>query len=415
MTQPVPAGRDRHFLLSALGITQILAWGSSFYLPAVLAQPIAADTGWTLSWVVGGLSIGLLTSALTSTFTGHLIQHHGGRPVLVAGALLMALGQVTMAMAAILPVYLLGWIIMGLGMSAGLYDAGFATLGRIYGRSARPSITTLTLWAGFASTLCWPLSAFLVEHVGWRMTSLTYAGIQLLVSVPLFLAFVPNPPTPATTSSAQASGRLGQANRLTFVLLAAIISTAAFISTVISVHLLPLLQLRGIDLATAVALGTLIGPSQFAARFLEMLVGRKHHPIWLMLASVLLLAFGTGLLFSGWPVMALALLLYGAGNGIHTIARGALPLVLFDPDRYAVVMGKLAPPSLVVQALAPSIAALLIQHGGAAVTIEALFAAAVVNVALTGALLSKDLRNGTSSKYYCETIIKKTNLYEQGQ
>jgi len=162
-----------------LGVTQIFAWGSSYYLPAVLAKPIAADTGWSLSWVVGGLSLGLLVAGLVSPWVGRAIARSGGRPVLALSAGLLAAGLSALALAHSLPAFLIAWLLVGLGMGAGLYDPAFATLGRLYGHGGRSAITTLTLFGGFASTVCWPLSAFLDAHLGWRGACLVYAGFQL--------------------------------------------------------------------------------------------------------------------------------------------------------------------------------------------------------------------------------------------
>ena len=138
-------------VIAALGVTQIFAWGSSYYLPAVLAAPIAADTGWSLTGVVGGLSLGLLTAGLVSPFVGWTIARRGGRPVLAVSACLLAAGLLTLALAHSLPIFLAAWIIIGLGMGAGLYDPAFATLGRLYGQGGRSAITTLTLFGGFRS------------------------------------------------------------------------------------------------------------------------------------------------------------------------------------------------------------------------------------------------------------------------
>jgi MFS family permease len=153
-------------VISALGVVQILTWGSSFYLPAVVAGPIADDTGWPLSWVVGGLSLGLLLAAAASPHVGTAVHRRGGRPVLALAALLLAAGLAILAFAPVLSVYLAGWMLLGLGMGCGLYDPAFATLGRLYGAEARPAITTLTLWGGFASTVCWPLSAYRSRILG---------------------------------------------------------------------------------------------------------------------------------------------------------------------------------------------------------------------------------------------------------
>ncbi len=140
-------------MISALGVVQILAWGSSFYLLGVLAGPIEADTGWALAWVFGGLTLGLLVAGLISPSVGRLIGERGGRPVLAAAAVVLACGLVVIGAAPSLPVFLAGWALLGLGMGCGLYDPAFATLGRLYGAEARPAITTLTLWGGFASTV----------------------------------------------------------------------------------------------------------------------------------------------------------------------------------------------------------------------------------------------------------------------
>ncbi len=177
---------------AALGITQIFGFGSTYYLPAVLAKPIAGDTGWPLAWIVGGVSVGLLCAGLVSPRVGALIQRHGGRPVLSASSIILAAGLAILAVAPSLPVFLLGWLVIGLGMGAGLYDAAFATLGGLFGRDARAAITTVTLWGGFASTVCWPLSAWMVDHVGWRGACGVYALIQVAISLPLHAFLVPD-------------------------------------------------------------------------------------------------------------------------------------------------------------------------------------------------------------------------------
>ena len=374
---PPPA----RLIVTALGVTQIMAWGSSYYLPAVLARPIADDTGWPLTWVVGGLSLGLLVAGLASPFVGRQIHEHGGRPVLIASALLLAAGQLGLALSPNLPVFIAAWLVTGLGMSAGLYDAAFSTLGRLYGQSARQHITTLTLFGGFASTVCWPLSAFFLQELGWRGACIAYAAIQLLGSLGIYLFAIPREPRNGIDgSSAAATERDGPSPYPVFILLAATITIGSMLSTVMSVHLLTILQARDITLAAAVALGALVGPSQVGARFIEMLVGKYHHPIWTKVASVSFLALGLGLLWGHFPVMALVF--YGAGIGLESIARATLPLVLFGAANYAPIMGRLARPSLIAQAAAPSIGTYLILWLGNDGALAALVAAACVNVLL---------------------------------
>lgn len=376
--------RSPRLLIPVLGVAQILAWGSSFYLLAVLAAPVAEDTGWSFSWIVAGLSLGLLAAGLVAPRIGHVIKAQGGRPVLIAGSLLFALGLFTMALAPNIFVFLVAWIIMGFGMAAGLYDPAFSTLGRLYGHGARNLITSLTLFGGFASTLGWPLAAFFVEHLGWRGACLTFMAIHLGITLPLYVFAVPKEDTLASMEPAPATGQAttkAPPARL-FILLGLTTLLSAALSTVISVHLLTILQAGGISLAGAVALGALVGPSQVGARFIESLVGKYHDPIWTKLASVFCVALGLGSLWLGFPVVAVTLVFYGAGIGLESIARATLPLSLFGPADYAPIMGRLARPSLFAQAAAPSAGAFLIEHGSAETALGAVVIGALLNVAL---------------------------------
>jgi hypothetical protein len=281
-------------------------------------------------------------------------------------------------------------------MGAGLYDAAFATLGRLYGQGARGAITDLTLFGGFASTVCWPLSAFLIETAGWRGACLAYAGLQLALALPVHLTLLPRTPASSYVTAPLAGATAAcipsrppspVRDRLpVFLLLAAALTLGAVIQGVVSVHLLVVLQARGADLAAAVALGALVGPSQVGARVVEKLLGGRFHPIWTMLVSVLLAALGLGLLWAGLPILAACLVPYGAGVGINSIARGTLPLALFGAEGYAVLMGRLATPMLVAGALAPSAGAFLLERAGASGTLAVLAAAAACNVVLVAAL-----------------------------
>jgi MFS family permease len=384
---------DRRIVVPALGVTQILAWGSSYYLPAVLAAPIAAETGWPLAWVVGGLSIGLLTAGLVSPRVGGLIERHGGRNVLAASAALLAAGHLGLALAWSLPAYVLAWVAMGLGMGAGLYDAGFATLGRIYGVRARGPITTLTLFGGLASTVCWPLSALLVAHLGWRGACVTYAVVQLALALPLYRLVLPRRPplpiaAPAGLASSGSPATIARRRRPLLLLLAGSVTVSTMISGVVSVHLLTMLQARDLPLAAAVALGAIVGPAQVAARAVVMAIGRYHHPVWTMADSAALVAAGLGVLWAGLPWLALGLILYGAGIGIESIARGTVPLALFGAGGYAALMGRLAMPAMLAQALSLWSAALLLEWLGPRGLLDVLLAAAAVKLALAAGLVA---------------------------
>lgn len=383
---------DRRTVITALGISQILAWGTSFYFPAVFSQPIVRDTGWSLGFVVGGTSLGLLVAGLISPQVGRLIGHHGGRPVLLASSLFYAAGLSGVGLAPALPIYLAAWVLIGFGMGTGLYDAVFAALGRLYGSAARRPITNLTLFGGFSSTICWPLSAFMIEHTGWRSACLIYAGLHLLVSLPLQMAVLqPAAQSVAAKTDRNTDKQSNDPPRLTnettiFALLALVLSLAAGIGSIVVVHFLLFLQAKGVDYAVAVSLGTLFGPAQVGARVVERLFGTRYHPIWTMIGSCTLMAAGLLMLSGGFPILMLTILLYGAGYGVSWIGRGTLPLALFGPVRFPRLMGKLAFPSLIVQALAPSAGALLIEASGADATLAVLTAVALINVVLIGVL-----------------------------
>ena len=383
----------------ALGVAQIIAWGGSFYLPAVLAKPTVADTGWPLPWVVGAFSLALLVSGLVSPRVGDLIEARGGRPVLTAGAATIAAGLVVMALSPNLPVYVAAWCLVGAGMGAGLYDAAFAALGRLHGLAARREITNLTLVAGFASTVSWPLAAVFVSEWGWRGACLGFAALLVVVAVPLLLAAFPREARRHVVHAAAAStgegarpapaGRTGRSAVLSplFMLTAAAFTLSSVIASVVSVHLITLMEARGVALAAAVGFGALIGPAQVAARVVESVIGARYHPLWTMLASTLCVATGVALLWTGLPaVLAAAFVFYGAGMGIKSIARGTLPLALFGADGYAPLMGRMAMPILVTMAMSPSLGAVLIERAGADATLAVLVALAVADVALVVAI-----------------------------
>lgn len=376
----------RLVVIAAVGVAQILAWGSSYYLVAVLAKPVVEATGWPLSWVVGGLSLGLLVSGLIARSVGRLIDRHGGRPVLTGSAVLLAAGLVVVGLAPNLPLYLAGWVVIGAGMGSGLYDPAFSALGRLYGEDARSAITQLTLFGGFSSTLCWPLSAFLVAHAGWRGACLTYAAILLAVVLPLYLVCLPREAaSTAAGRSKTARGGPGQArpgDRLVFLVLAAGFTLAYAIMTIVAVHLLTLLQALGLTLAAAVGLGALLGPSQVGARVLEMALARNTHPVWSLLASTVLVAIGLAMLAAAPVTAAVGIVLYGSGSGIRSIVRGTVPLALFGPEGYAILMGRLGLPTLLATAVSPSIGAFLLDRFGTNATLAILCGAAVVNIAL---------------------------------
>jgi MFS family permease len=274
-----PLTRPRWLVASGLGLAQLIAFGSTLYLLTVLGQPIHEDTGWPLTWIIAGMSVGSLAGAAVAPRIGRWIRAEGGKPALTSSSLLFATGLTTVAVSPNLAVYFAGWIVIGLAMPAGFYDAAFGALGRLYGLDARRAITMVTLWGGFASTTFWPLSGLLVTELGWRWTCAIYAVLHLAVALPIYRWLLPDA---EKVNGAGAAGAgegphqpLSQTARRAVVVLAVVLMAEGLAATIVSVHLVTLLRERGLTLAAAVALGVFIGPSQVSARFGESLFGAR--------------------------------------------------------------------------------------------------------------------------------------------
>ncbi|MBT9528227.1 MAG: MFS transporter [Rhizobacter sp.] len=345
--------------VAALGAAQTLAWASSYYLPAILAAPMARDLGVSVPMVFAAFSLALIVSAVVGPWAGRAIDRRGGRPVLMLTSLVFAAGLATLALAQGPVMLFAAWVVIGIAMGAGLYEAAFAALVRLYRHDARNTITGITLMAGFASTLGWPLSAWLETQVGWRGACFAWAGLHLLLGLPLNACLPRAAPLAAPASStaridelpvASGSSRIGWVS----VLLAFVFAVTWFISTAMAAHFPRMLQAAGASLAAAVAIGALVGPAQVAGRLLEFGLLRHVHP--LLSARLAALAHPVGavaLLIFGAPLAPVFALLHGAGNGILTIAKGTLPLVLFGPQAYGARQGWLMMPARCAQAMAP--------------------------------------------------------------
>lgn len=372
----------------ALGATQIFSFGTSYYLLGVLAGPIQAETGWELAFLSAAQSAGMLVAGLASPAFGRMTDRGGGAGPLTIGFALFALGLLLIGVSPNKAVFVAGWLALGAGMGASFYDGVFAALGKVYGEKARPAITTVTLWGGFASTICWPLSAALIEPIGWRGVCLVYAAIHLALCIPLVRWSLKGTRQGAMPRAGeQTDARLAREDEPAFYLLMSISVVAGLTMTVLLVHFIALVQARGLALTAAVSLGALIGPAQVGARALDLMLGARHHPVWTLMASLGLMAVGVVLFATHFPIVGVAVILFAAGNGIYSIARGAVPLALFGSRHYAVVIGRLARPLFLAQAMAPTLGALAISWAGADATVWLLAAASLANLAAGVVLL----------------------------
>ena len=378
--------------VNALGITQITAWGTSFYCLGVLAKPIANETGWAISTIFLGFSVALVVMGLLSTWVGRLIDRIGARAVMSIGTVIVSAGLLGLSQVRDVATYLAAWAVLGVGMRCCLYDAAFAALVQAVPSRGRLAISYLTLYGAYASTVFWVIGHYLNEAHGWRGTLIIFAAINLAVCLPLnWLGLSRREPATepasetATTKAAEASpdGPLleGRLRLVGIALFALIMSLNGFVFGVVSLQLVPLLEAAGLAGATAVWVASLKGHGQFAGRLVEIFFGRNLRAmtvariaIGVLPPALLLLMVARGEL---WLLVAFTLLL-GASQGVITIVRGAVPLALFGTEGYGAVLGLIATPILLVNAFSPTLFALIVDQVGWQNSLYALLACSIL-------------------------------------
>jgi MFS family permease len=346
-------------IILGLGTTQTLAWASSYYLPAILADPIGHDLGMSANWIFAAFSAALVISALLGPRVGREIDLFGGRPVLCASNLTIAAGLILLGVTTSIPVLLLAWLLLGVGMGFGLYDAAFAALGRIYGDAARGPITGITLMAGFASTVGWPLTAFGLDHIGWRDTCFAWAVAHLVIGLPLNFFMLPK--VAGAKAVAANSVKPHIPIDRTMILLAFTFAAGWTVTGAMAAHMPRILEAGGATAVQAVAAGALFGPAQVLARIIEATFLKRYHPLVSTRLACLTHPIGAAILaLAGGGAAGAFAIFFGMGNGILTIARGTLPLAIFGPKDYGYRLGLIGAPARMAQAAAPLAFGLLI-------------------------------------------------------
>lgn len=369
-------------IILALGTTQTLAWASSYYLPAILADPIGRDLGMSANWIFAAFSAALVISALLGPRIGRQIDLFGGRPVLCTSNLSIAAGLVLLGFCHSIPVLITAWILLGVGMGYGLYDAAFAALGRIYGNAARGPITGITLMAGFASTVGWPLTAFGLDHIGWRDTCFAWAAAHMLIGLPLNYLMLPKI-AGARAAAAKAVKPHVPIDR-TMILLAFTFAAGWTVTGAMAAHMPRILEAGGATAVQAVAAGALFGPAQVFARILEATLLKRYHPLLSTRLACLTHPIGAVILsIAGGTAAGPFAIFFGMGNGILTIARGTLPLAIFGPRDYGYRLGLIGAPARMAQAAAPLAFGLLIDQIG----IKVLIVSSALSLSALAALL----------------------------
>lgn len=353
-----------------LAFSQLVAWGITYYLIGVFGERIVADLGWDRGIVYGGLAAGLLVMGFVSSPIGRLIDHAGGRWVMITGSVVIAVGCCLLATAETVFLYYTAWLVLGLGMRLTLYDAAFATLARIGGLAARKPMSQVTLLGGLASSVFWPIGHLLAEEFGWRGAVYIYAAIALAL-IPVLLSISDRQIEEGARNGSEGTAHAtrGNTNHLLLAgcLFALIECMAVFLSTGMSAHLLVILTGGGLSGVVAVWVSTLRGVGQVAARLCDVLSGSRLHPLHLNILWTFSLPVAFALLwfFSDQPVAAGAFtILFGVGIGLSTITRGSIPLVLFDHRTYGRTAGRLIAPSFAFSAAAPLAYAWVIEHFG---------------------------------------------------
>ena len=370
-------------IILALGTTQTLAWASSYYLPAILADPIGRDLGVSSNWIFAAFSASLVISALLGPRVGRQIDLVGGRQVLSISNLTLAAGLALLGATHSIPLLVVAWLLLGVGMGLGLYDAAFAALGRIYGGAARGAITGITLMGGFASTVGWPLSTWGLDTIGWRNTCFAWAAAHILIGLPINFFMLP------AVKGAKAAVATAIKPRIpidrTMVLLAFTFAAAWTVTGAMAAHMPRILEAAGATTVQAVAAGALFGPAQVVARIIEASFLSRYHPLLSTRLACLTHPIGAAILaLAGGAASSAFAIFFGLGNGILTIARGTLPLAIFGPLNYGYRLGIIGAPARMAQAAAPLVFGLLIDTMGSRVLIvsSALSLSALVALSL---------------------------------
>lgn len=374
-----------------LGVTQIIGYGTLFYSFSILAPVIGQEFGQSREWLFAAFSGTLLIGGIISPWSGRWADRFGAGRVMTLGSLAAALSLVFCAFSSSWWVFAAALITTGIATPFILYNTAFAVLVQVDPQLAPRRITYLTLMAGFSSTLFWPLVTALLNSFTWREIYLFYAVLQVALCFPIHFwlsQMTRRSPKITTDTTPQAvvgasGGSLQQANRKTaLILLAIAFSLASFALSSMLVHFVPVLSALGLG-ASAVLVGTMFGPAQFASRLLNMLLGGRFSAMNIAIISTAMipLAFMMLMLPSSIPLIAGAILfaiLFGMGSGLNSIVLGTLPLALFGHHGYGEILGKITSSRLIVSSVSPFILAFMLEHFGPTT--------ALVVVAVVGAL-----------------------------
>lgn len=354
--------------IAALGVTQIIGYGTLYYSFSILEPSMSRDFAWSSEWMFGAFSAALLIGGLAAPLTGRSIDRFGAGRVMAGGSLVAALALVACALAPSGASFVPALFAIEIASTLVQYSAAFSLLVQRHHDKAQRSIVYLTLIAGFASTIFWPLTTWLHSIMTWQQVYLIFAASHLILCLPIH-AWLSRPVEGSSiprleegnAADGQGVGRIAEgqlvpeARRKGFVLMAAAFAFQSFIASAILVHMLPMLQALGLGLA-GVLVSTVFGPSQVASRFINMVFGQGMSQLTLTIISAALLPGALVVLSVSAPALPGAILfaiLFGMGSGLYSIVGGTLPLELFGPRGYGTLQGKITSVRLIVGSAAP--------------------------------------------------------------
>ncbi|MGZ9113135.1 MAG: MFS transporter [Brevundimonas sp.] len=344
-------------VVPTLGLGQVVAFASSYYLLGVLADPMAQDLGLDPAAPFAALSAAFLLSAVLTPWAGRLIEGRGGRAVLAASHIAFAAALIVMGSAPAPWMLLAGIAALGFGMAIGLYGTAFSVLVELRGVAARRPITAVSLIGALGGGIGWPLSRLAIEAWDWRAACVMWALAHLAVCLPLVLAVLPKRARPRDGHAPASTAPLAWDRRM--AQMAGVFACAWFVSTAMGAHLPRLLADLGVDFDRAAWAAGLMAASAIGARLVDLVVLHRSHPVATARLATLLHPAGALVAAVGGSRFAAAIAVgQGAGNGLLSVASGVLPLHVFGPDRYAVRQAMMLTPARYLQAAAPATYAL---------------------------------------------------------
>lgn len=345
--------------LAGLGATQIIGYGTLYYCISILVPNTARELAVSEPWVFGAFSIALLIGALAAPLSGRLADRWGAGRVMAIGSIGSAASLVLTALAPGAWSFAVALAFMQVISAGVLYPTAFTAIVQAGGRKAQTSIVHLTLIAGFASSLFWPLTTWLHAAMSWREVLMLYAALHIVVCLPVHWALAR-----LTSGAVNATGNVAvpaedtvvhRNGNLVFLLMVFGFAIEGYALSAMLVHIVPLTQALGLG-AAGLLVASLFGPAQVASRLINLVFGGGLSQVWLSVIAAVLMPAGIVVLLAttpSFPGAVVFAILMGLGSGLTSIVAGTLPLELFGRRGYGSRLGWSTSAKQLTSGLAP--------------------------------------------------------------